>query len=121
MGFTSVLKTIGLDAVKAVEGVAGGPKVIVQTVAQSSTNLRTVIDLVKQSEKMYAVFMGPNAVAGGSAKLTAIAPDVQAILGDVEILAGVKIASLVKDTAGFNDGVNTVISGLVKCLNACGQ
>ena len=121
MGFTSVLKTIGLDAVKAVEGVAGGPKVIVQSIAQSSTDLKTVIDMVKQSEKMYAVFVGAGAVKGGSAKLTAIAPDVASIIGDVEVLGGVKIASIVKDTAGFNAGVQQVISGLVACLNACGQ
>jgi hypothetical protein len=120
-GFTSFLKKFGLDAVKAVEAVAGGPKVIIQDVENSSNDLKSIINLVKTSEAMYAVFVKSPAGTSGSAKLAAIEPDVAAIIGDIEVVAGTKISSIIKDQAAFNTGVQSLISSVVSIMNACGD
>jgi hypothetical protein len=123
--FVSFLKKFGLDAVKAVEAVVGAPKVIVQDVLRDSTDLKMLFNLVKTSEAMYAIFAGkdPSVPAGssGSAKLSAITPDALAIVGDIEVLAGTRLSSIIKDQAEFNGGVQDLISAIVRISNACGQ
>jgi hypothetical protein len=94
MGFKSVLKMVGEEALKIAEGTVGGPKVIIQTIAQDATDVKS---------------------------LAAVTPYVSAMLGDVEVIAGTKLASLIKDQAEFNSGIQDLINATVKILNACGD
>jgi hypothetical protein len=118
-GFTSFLKKFGLDAVKIAENIMGAPTVVIQDLAQGGGDIKALFDLVKMSERMWAA----SSVTGqlGSQKIAAIQPDVTAIVSDVEVLAGTKIGSIIKDQASFNEGMVDLSNALVKILNACGD
>ena len=123
MGFKSILKAIGEDSLKIVRAVEGGPTVVIQDVraveqkiATAVTDLRTVVDLIKQAERM---FTAAGMQSDGPGKLAAITPEVNGVLRDIEVLGGTTLGSAIKDEPGFNEGVQTVINGLVKCINSC--
>lgn len=118
-GFTSFLKKFGLDAVKIAEGILGSPKVIIQELAQGNSDIKALFDTVKMSERMFAAAKVPGET--GSMKLVAIQPDITAIISDVEVLAGTKIGSIIKDESAFNSGIVDLTNALVKILNACGD
>jgi hypothetical protein len=118
MGFKSVLKMVGEEALKIAEGTVGGPKVIIQTIAQDAADVKSLINLVKMGEGMWAA---AGAQKAGSQKLAAVTPYVSAMLGDVEVIAGTKLASLIKNQAEFNSGIQDLINATVKILNACGD
>ena len=67
------------------------------------------------------MFAAAGMQSNGSAKLAAITPEANGVLQDVEILGGTKLGSVIKDEPAFNDGVQEVLNGLVKCINACGK
>jgi hypothetical protein len=117
-GFTSFLKQFGLEVVKAAEGIIGSPKLIIQTIAQDSADVRSLINMVKMGEGMWAA---AGAEKAGSQKLAAVTPYVAAMVGDVEVMAGTKLVSIIKDQTQFNSGVQDLISAMVKILNACGD
>jgi hypothetical protein len=117
-GFTSFLKQFGLEVVKAAEGIIGSPKLIIQTIAQDSADVRSLINMVKMGEGMWAA---AGIQKAGSQKLAAVTPFVAAMVGDVEVIAGTKLASIIKDQTQFNSGVQDLISAMVKILNACGD
>jgi hypothetical protein len=117
-GFTSFLKQFGLEVVKAAEGIIGSPKLIIQTIAQDSADVRSLINMVKMGEGMWAA---AGVEKAGSQKLAAVTPYVAAMVGDVEVIAGTKLASIIKDQTQFNSGVQDLISAMVKILNACGD
>ena len=118
-GFTSFLKKFGADAVKLAENLIGSPKVIVQDIAQGSSDFKSFFDLLKQSERIANTLK--LASPAGSQKLAMIQPDVAAIIADVETLGAQKIGDIVKDQAAFNQGIQDLISAGVKILNACGD
>lgn len=117
-GFTSFLKKFGLDAIKVAENLIGGPKIVIQDMAQAGSDVKALIGLIKSAERMAAAM---KLEKSGSQKLAAVMPDAVAIMGDVEVLAGTKLNSIIKDQAEFNGGVQDLMSSLVKILNACGD
>jgi len=119
MTFKSLLKTIGEDALKVVEAVESGPKVIIQEMSAGRSDITAFFDLIKQNERIWAAAKVPGLT--GSQKLAGILPDLTAMIGDVEILVGTKISSKVKDQAEFNAGIHDLGNSLVRILNACGD
>jgi hypothetical protein len=117
-GFTDFLKKFGMDAVKVGEKLLGGPQVIVQELTQAGSDIKTLFDLIKRAERMVAAM---KTAVPGSDKMAAILPDATATIGDIEILVGTRIASIVKDQAEFNAGVQDTMQGLVRILKACGD
>lgn len=125
MSFKSILKAIGEDSLKVVKALEGGPTVIVQEIQSAEqkvlakvTDLSTLVDLIKQAERMFAA---AGLASSGSAKLAAITPMANGVIQDIEILGGTKLGAIIKDEPSFNDGVQMTLNGLVKCINACGK
>lgn len=117
-GFTSVLKKFGLEVVKVAEVVSGESRIIIQTIARDVSDIRSLIDFIKMAEGMWAA---AGVQKAGSQKLTAITPYVAAMIGDVEVIAGTKLSTTIKDQGEFNSGVQDLINAMVKILNACGN
>lgn len=117
--FTQFLKKFALDVLHVVEGVEGAPQVVVQDLAQGMSDIKSLFDLIKQSEGIAVVLKLPT--PAGDQKLAMIRPDVLAIISDVEIVTGTRLGSIIKDQAEFNSGVDDLIGALVKITNACGH
>jgi hypothetical protein len=118
MGFKSVLKTVGEDVVKAAEGVVGSPKVIVESVTQDSTDIKTLFSIPKTVEGMFAA---SKIAVTGDQKLAAAIPYVNSLVQDVEILGGSTIGSLIQNETEFNAGITALANAVVQILNACGK
>lgn len=117
-GFKSILKTVGEDVVKAAVGVIGEPKVLVESISQDSTDLKTLFNIYKTSEGMITA---ANGQATGSQKLAAATPYVSALVQDVEIIGGTKLGTLIKNEAAFNAGIVNLSNAIVQILNSCGK
>lgn len=119
--FVSFLKKFGQDVVKAGKAVLGVPTIVIneaKDIPQAVSDVKTLVDIVKMAEAMFAA---AGQAKSGSAKLAAASPYVSNIVQDVELIDGKKIGNMIQDVAGFNEGISELTSGLVKCLNACGE
>ena len=115
MGFTSFLKKAGIILAKLALAEAG----VALGVKQADPNLGPKVDKLDQIFQSIVAVEGmfEKAYPGqqtGAQKLAAAGTLVAPILNQVQVLTGAKVG----DSAQYTEGINTIITGIVKMLNS---